>query len=70
MKSYVPDKILILPVGTNTSDLKDEDAVVVEKVVDLPEERLVPANSDMLGKVMVNSPGKELRVNSPQPSQD
>ena len=34
---------------TNASDLKDEDAVVVEKVIDLPEEGLIPANSDVLG---------------------
>lgn len=33
---------------TDTSDLEDEDAIVVEKVVDLPEEGLVPANSNML----------------------
>lgn len=45
---YVPDKIFVLPVRTNTSDLKNEDTVVVEKVVDLSEESLIPANTDVL----------------------
>jgi hypothetical protein len=58
----VPDEILILPVGTNTSDLEDEDAIVVEKVINLPEECLVPADSNMLGTAMVNSPNEERRI--------
>ena len=45
---HIPDEILVLPVRTDTSDLEDEHAIVVEKVVDLPEEGLVPANSNML----------------------
>ena len=45
--------------GTNTSDLEDEDAIVVEDVVDLPEEGLVPADSNVLGTVMVNSLGEK-----------
>ena len=56
--------------GTNTSDLKDENPVVVEKVIDLPEECLIPANSDVLGEAMVNSPDKKGREFSPQPSRD
>lgn len=43
---------------TNASNLEDEDAVVVEKVVDLPEEGLVPANPNVLGIAMVNSPSE------------
>ena len=58
----VPDEILILPMGTNTSDLEDEDAIVIEEVVDLPEERLVPADSDVLGIAMVNSPDEKQRI--------
>jgi len=50
----IPVEIFVLPVGTNTSDLEDEDAVVVENVIDLPEEGLVPADSNVLGTVMVN----------------
>jgi len=45
--------------GTNTSDLEEEDAIVVENVVNLLEEGLVPADSDVLGTVMVNSPGEK-----------
>jgi hypothetical protein len=33
----VPNEILVLPVRANTSNLEDEDAIVVEEVVDLPE---------------------------------
>ena len=55
---------------TNTSDLEDEDAVVVEEVVDLPEERLIPANSDVLGAAMVNTSDEKRRVYLPQPSRD
>ena len=58
----VPDEILVLPVGTNASDLEDKDAIVVEKVIDLPEERLVPANSNVLGTTTVRSLGEESRV--------
>ena len=62
VRNLVPDEILILPVRTNTSNLEDEDAIVVEKVVDLPEEGLVPADSNVLGTIMVNSPGKKWRI--------
>lgn len=41
---------------TDTGDLEDENTIVVEEIIDLPEERLVPANSDVLGTVAVNSP--------------
>ena len=34
-----PNKVFVLPGRTNTSDLENEDAVVVEKVVDLSEGR-------------------------------
>lgn len=43
-----PNEILILPVGTKTGDLEDEDTVIVEEVVDLPEERLVATDTDVL----------------------
>ena len=62
MRKLVPDEIFILPVGTNTSDLEDEDTIVVEKVIDLSEECLVPTNSNMLGTVMVNSPYEKQRI--------
>jgi len=45
--------------GTNTSDLEDEDAIVVENVIDLLEEGLVPADSNVLGTAMVNSASEE-----------
>jgi hypothetical protein len=38
-------------VRTNTSDLKDEDAIVVENVVDLPKETLIPADPNMLKRL-------------------
>ena len=44
------------PVGTNNSNPEDEDAIVVEKVVGLPEDGLVPADSNVLGMAIVNSP--------------
>ena len=47
---------------TNASDLEDEDAVVVEKVVDLPEEGLIPANSNMLEIAMVNWLDEKWRI--------
>lgn len=56
--------------GTDTGDLEDEDAIVVEKIVDLPEECLIPANSDVLGTVAVNSPDKIWGMYSPRPSRD
>jgi len=56
--NLLPDEILVLPVRTDSGDLQDEDAIVVEKVVDLPEVALVPANSNVLGTAMVNSSGE------------
>lgn len=66
----IPVEIFILPVRTNAGDLKDKNAVVVEEVVDLPKESLVPANSDVLGEGLVNSPGKKGSIHLPQPSRD
>ncbi len=43
-----PDEVLVLPGGTETGDLEDEDAVVVEEVVDLTEVRAVAADADVL----------------------
>lgn len=43
-----PDEVLVLPVWAQASDLEQEDTVVVEKVVDLAEERLVAADTDVL----------------------
>ena len=70
MWNLVPHGILVLLVGMNISNLEDEDAVVVENVIDLPEERLIPADSDMLGESVVSPPEKERRIYSPRPSRD
>jgi hypothetical protein len=43
-----PDEILILPRGTEASNLKDEDTIVIEEVIDLAHERVVATNTDML----------------------
>ena len=43
-----PNEILILPRGTDTGDLENEDAVVVEEVIHLTQERAVAANADVL----------------------
>ena len=43
-----PDKILELPVGTNTSNLEDKNTIIVQEVVDLTEERLVATDTDVL----------------------
>jgi hypothetical protein len=45
-----PDKVFVLPGGTNTSDLENEDAVIVEKVVDLAKEGAVAADTNVLEK--------------------
>ena len=44
---------------TNTSDLQDEDTVVVEKVVDLPEETLIPPNSNVLRELWSINPTRK-----------
>ena len=36
--SDVPDEIFVLPVGTDTRDLEDEDTVVVKEIIDLAKE--------------------------------
>jgi hypothetical protein len=43
-----PDKVFVLPRRTNTSDLENEDAVIIEKVVDLAKEGTVAADTNML----------------------
>lgn len=43
-----PDEILELPVGTNASNLEDENTIIVQEVVDLTQERLVATNTDVL----------------------
>ena len=52
--SVINPYIESLPVGTNTSGPEDEDAVVVEKVLELPEEGLVPTDSNVLGTAIKN----------------
>lgn len=44
----IPDKILVLPAVTETGDLEDEDTIVVEKVVNLAQERIIPTDTNML----------------------
>jgi hypothetical protein len=44
-----PVEVLELPVGPDTRDLEDEQAVVVEQVVHLAEELSVAADTDVLG---------------------
>lgn len=43
-----PDEVLVLPAGTDASDLEDKDTVVLEEVVHLGEELGVAANTDVL----------------------
>ena len=49
VNEQAPDEVLVLPVGTDTSDLEDEDAVVVEEVVHLAEESGVATDTNVLG---------------------
>ena len=70
VRKLIPDEVFVLPMRTNTSNLEDEDAVVVEKVVDLPEEGLVPADTNVLETATVNSLEEKQCIYSPQPSQD
>lgn len=43
-----PNEVLVLPGGTDTSDLENKDAVVVEEVIDLAEEGTIAADTDVL----------------------
>ena len=43
-----PDEVFVLPALTDTCDLEEEDTVVVQKVVDLPEEGTVATNTNVL----------------------
>jgi len=45
-----PNKVFVLPGRTNTSDLENEDAVIVEQVVYLAKEGTVAADTNMLEK--------------------
>lgn len=58
----VPDEVLVLPRGTNAGDLEDEDAVVVEEVVDVAQERVVPPDADVLGHLERDNLGKLFRL--------
>ena len=62
MWNLVPDGILVLLVGMNISNLEDEDAVVVNKVMGLPGEGFVPADSNMPGTATVNPPDKKWHI--------
>lgn len=44
-----PDEVLILPGLTETSDLEEEDTIIVKHVVDLGEERTEVTDADVLG---------------------
>ena len=44
----VPDEIFVLPGLADAGDLEEEGAVVVEEVVDLPEEGAVATDADVL----------------------
>jgi len=56
-----PNKVLILPSRTNASDLKDEDAVVIEQVVHLLHESGVAANANVFGHLQADDLGKVTR---------
>ena len=43
-----PDQILVLPALTETGNLKDEETIIVEQVVDLLQESLVSPDADVL----------------------
>jgi hypothetical protein len=45
-----PNKVFVLPRGTDTGDLENEDAVVVEEVVNLAKEGTIAADTDVLDK--------------------
>lgn len=45
---HTPDEILELPHGSDTSNLEHEDSIVVQEVVNLPEERRVLPDTDVL----------------------
>ena len=45
---YEPDEVFVLPGGTDASDLENKDTVVVQEVVDLPEEGAIAADTDVL----------------------
>lgn len=43
-----PDQIFILPGRSESSDLQDEDSVIVEQVADFAHEALIAADTDVL----------------------
>jgi hypothetical protein len=45
----LPDEVLVLPGGTNTGDLVDNDTIVVQQVVQLAQPFRVAADTDVLG---------------------
>lgn len=42
-----PDEILVLPDGADTSDLEDEDTIVVEEIIDLTQELTIATDTDV-----------------------
>ena len=47
-KKVLPYKILVLPVGTQTSYLEYEGPIVIEKVVDLTKESIIASDPTVL----------------------
>ena len=56
-----PNEILVLPHGPNAGDLEQENAVVVEKVVDLAQELAVAADADVFGHLERDDLGERAR---------
>jgi len=50
-----PDKILILPALTQTGNLKEEDTIVIQHVIDLLEEGREVANTNVLGHLQASN---------------
>ena len=48
MRNNIPDEILVLPGRTDTGNLEDENAVIVEKVVNLAHESAIAADTNVL----------------------
>lgn len=45
-----PVQILVLPTGSNTCDLHDENTIVIQEFVNLVQELTISSNTDVLRK--------------------
>jgi len=43
-----PNEILVLPAGSESGDLQEKDAIVLQKIIDLGQELRVAADTDVL----------------------